>query len=312
MGQRAELHREIMKVILLVAGSDGDIHPPLGLGCELVRRGHDVLFVTTFDYVELAQACGLQALSVIGPAEAEEFKRTDNLGPVAKIKARCKFFSQKVDYICEVLANKLADRSIVVAPPFGYAVAKLLHLGYGVPYISTVLAPANLCSLKNPPAFRSGKWLLQLPYAARWLLFRSAERMVVDPVIGMLLKRTVRRLALPSPRRVVSEWCYSPQGIMGLFGEWFCPRPDDWPGRMMLTGFPLFDPHRGDQELSVGLKRFLDAGPPPVVFTRRYRDTRAPRLLPGDAQGGGIARRSWCFLDATRPRAPAIAGGDMA
>jgi len=138
MGQRAELHREIMKVILLVAGSDGDIHPPLGLGCELVRRGHDVLFVTTFDYVELAQACGLQALSVIGPAEAEEFKRTDNLGPVAKIKARCKFFSQKVDYICEVLANKLADRSIVVAPPFGYAVAKLLHLGYGVPYISTV------------------------------------------------------------------------------------------------------------------------------------------------------------------------------
>lgn len=267
-----------MKVILFAAGSDGDIHPHLGLGCELKARGHEVLFLTTFDYVESVHACRLEALSVIGPQEAEEFAGAENLGPMAKTGARCRFFSRKVYEICDVVASRLNDRTILVAPPFGYAVAKLLHLRYGTPYVSTVLAPANLCSLKNPPAFKSGEWFARLPYSARKLLFCGAERLIIDPIIRMLLKHTVRKLDLPSPRQVMSDWCYSPQSIVGLFGDWFCPKAEDWPEQLVLTGFPLFDPKSETQQLSTGLRQFLDAGSSPIVFTAGT-ETHKPRAF---------------------------------
>jgi rhamnosyltransferase subunit B len=258
---------ESMKVIFLAAGSDGDINPHLGLGCELKARGHEVLFLTTFDYVESVRACSLESLSVIGPEEADEFKRAGSLGSVAKIKARCRFFSRKTCEICDLVAGRLDGRTILVAPPFGYAVAKLLHQRYRTPYVSTVLAPANLCSLRNPPAFKSGEWFARMPYPARKLLFHCAERLVVDPVVRMLLKHAARKLDLPLPRRVMSEWCYSPHSIVGLFADWFCPKAEDWPEQLVLTGFPLFDPKGETRQLSAGLRQFLDAGSPPVVFT---------------------------------------------
>lgn len=267
-----------MKVIFIAAGSDGDIHPHLGLGCELRSRGHEVLFFTTFDFVESARSCGLEALSVIGPEEADEFNRAENLGSVAKIKARCRFASRKVSDICDTVAGQLDAQTILVAPPFGYAVAKLLHLRYGTPYVSTVLAPASLCSLKNPPAFKSGEWFARLPYSARKLLFRGTEQFVVDPIVRMLLKHAARKLDLPLPHRVMSEWCYSPQSIVGLFADWFCPKAEDWPEQLVLTGFPLFDPKRETRQLSDGLRQFLDAGSSPVVFTAGT-ETRKPRAF---------------------------------
>jgi rhamnosyltransferase subunit B len=33
----------------------------------------------------------------------------------------------------------------------------------------------------------------------------------------------------------------SPQGVLGLIPNWFAPPQTDWPARVELTGFPLFD-----------------------------------------------------------------------
>jgi rhamnosyltransferase subunit B len=145
--------------------------------------------------------------------------------------------------------------------------AKLLHLRYGVPYVSTALSPASLCSLISPPAFKSGEWFSRLPYPARKLMFRGAEQFVIDPIFRRVLRDLIRDLDLPRPHRILSHWCYSPQRILGLFPDWFCPKPDDWPGQLALTGFPLFNPRTAESELSPGLCRFLETGAPPVVFT---------------------------------------------
>jgi rhamnosyltransferase subunit B len=268
-----------MKVIIFASGSDGDIHPHLGIGRELVARGHHVAFITTFNYVDVARECGFEVLSFFDQNEKQDLARsTESLGAIAKIKRYCRSYSAKTAEVCELVAGRLDDQSILIAPPFAYPVARLLHSKYGTPYVSTVLAPVNLLSRRDPPAIKSLQWYSALPYWARKLLFNGTERLLVDPALRMLLKESVRKLDLPMPSRTLSEWGYSPQRVMGLFPDWFSPPPADWPAQITLTGFPLFDPNMGKQTLSAGLSQFLDAGPPPVVFTAGT-GTKDPHLF---------------------------------
>jgi rhamnosyltransferase subunit B len=256
-----------IRAFILAAGSDGDLHPHLGVASEFAARGHEVLFLTTFDYLDLARSCGFEAVSIIAEREKDEFESARGLNPVGRVRSRCNFFAHKVSAICELVAARLDERSILISPPFACPVAKLLHLRYGVPYVSTVLSPASLCSLRNPPAFKSGEWFSRLPQPARRILFRSAESLIIDPGFRWLLGDLLRTMQVPAPHRVMSEWSWSPLRILGLFADWFCPASQDWPPQLVLTGFPLFHPHADDEDLSPGLRGFLGAGPAPVVFT---------------------------------------------
>lgn len=262
-----ELTHPKARVLFFAAGSDGDIHPHLGLAAEMAARGHGVLFFTSFDYLDLARSCGLEAIGILDECDQDIFYSTQSFGPVGKLRARCDFFARKVSEICESVASRLDERSILIAPPFACPLAKLLHLRYGIPYVSTVLAPANLCSRHNPPAFKSGQWFASLPWPVRDCLFHGAEALIFDPCFRWLLRDLLRSMNVPAPHRVLSEWSFSPQMVLALFPEWLCPRAADWPMQLAFAGFPLFDQRTGDREPEADLLRFLDAGPPPVVFT---------------------------------------------
>lgn len=295
-----------IRAIVFAAGSDGDVHPHLGLAAEMAARGHDVLFLTSFDYLGLARSCGFEALGIIDAGDKDRFDSAKGLSPFAKIRSRCEFFSRKVGAICNQVAARLDKRSVLIAPPFACPLAKLLHLRYGVPYVSTVLSPASLCSLRNPPAFRSGEWFSRLPWPARRLLFHSVESQIVDRGFRWLLKDQLR--ALPPPRRVMSEWSWSPQKVLGLFAEWFCPRARDWPAQLVFTGFPLFHPPACEAELSASLSRFLEAGPPPVVFTAGTETGTARRFFDialAAAQALGLRA---VFLSRLGDQLPALPG----
>ena len=256
-----------MNVIIFAAGSDGEIYPHLGIGRELMARGHHVTFITTFDYVAVARESGFEVLSFLEAEEKQEIlRKTENLGALAKIKSYYEFLTDKASGLCEMVASRLDEQSILIAPPFFYAVARLLHEKYKTPYVSTVLVPAHLHSLKSPPSFKSTQWYSRLSYPMRKLVFGAGERLVIDPFFRLLLKRPCQRLNLPRPRQVISKWWYSPQTVAGLFSEWFCPVPEDWPSQLKLTGFPMFIPNENVQQLSDGLLQFLDSGPPPIVF----------------------------------------------
>jgi rhamnosyltransferase subunit B len=256
-----------IRAVVFAAGSDGDIHPHLGLASEMAERGHEVLFLTSFDYLDIARSCGFEALSIIDASDKDQFESGHGLGPVGRIRSRCDFFARKVSAICNLVAARIDERSILISPPFACPLARLLHHRYRVPYVSTVLSPASLCSLRNPPAFKSGEWFSRLPWPARRLLFHGLESLIVDPAFRWLLKDQLRAMQVPPPRRVMSKWAWSPQRILGLFADWFCLRAEDWPPQLVFTGFPLFHPRADQEKLSTNLTRFLDAGPSPVVFT---------------------------------------------
>lgn len=59
---------------------------------------------------------------------------------------------------------------------------------------------------------------------------------------------------------------HSPQGVLGLFPDWFAPPQRDWPAKVTLTGFPLFD-NASFRNVDEELEDFLAEGQAPIVFT---------------------------------------------
>jgi UDP:flavonoid glycosyltransferase YjiC (YdhE family) len=60
---------------------------------------------------------------------------------------------------------------------------------------------------------------------------------------------------------------FSPFGTQAWFSEVLAQAQPDWPPKTVITGFPFYDKLAPGEGLSTELRDFLDAGPPPVVFT---------------------------------------------
>jgi UDP:flavonoid glycosyltransferase YjiC (YdhE family) len=78
------------------------------------------------------------------------------------------------------------------------------------------------------------------------------------------LRRKLGLRELPNP---VLDDMFSPYGTQGWFSHVLAKPAPDWPPRTTITGFPFYDKLEPGQSLSPELAAFLDAGPPPVVFT---------------------------------------------
>jgi UDP:flavonoid glycosyltransferase YjiC (YdhE family) len=94
---------------------------------------------------------------------------------------------------------------------------------------------------------RLGGWLTR-PWARPWYRFRAE--------LGLLPTREVNPLSDS----------HSPLRVLALFSKRLADQQPDWPPQTVITGFPVYD-QDGGPGLPPALARFLDAGPPPIVFT---------------------------------------------
>jgi UDP:flavonoid glycosyltransferase YjiC (YdhE family) len=76
-----------------------------------------------------------------------------------------------------------------------------------------------------------------------------------------------RQIGLPPVRGVnpLTDW-HSSSLHLATFSKWLADKQPDWPEQTIVTGFPWFD-QDGSNGLSPALARFMDGGPPPIVFT---------------------------------------------
>src|SRR5271163_15210 len=65
-----------MTILLLAIGSAGDVHPFIGLGLALQRRGHRVKIITNPFFAELARKAGIE-LVPLGTVEEFDAIRKD-------------------------------------------------------------------------------------------------------------------------------------------------------------------------------------------------------------------------------------------
>jgi UDP:flavonoid glycosyltransferase YjiC (YdhE family) len=130
-----------------------------------------------------------------------------------------------------------------------------------------VLQPAVLWSADDPSAFPLfGEWLRSSPAVARSVF--AFMRRVTDRWMKEIYDLR-RDIGLPVARKhPLFEGQFSPFGTLAFFSSAFAKPQPDWPAKTTVTGFPFYDKlDAASRGMNSEIVRFLESGPPPIVFT---------------------------------------------
>jgi rhamnosyltransferase subunit B len=270
--------RQGKRIVLSTFGSFGDVHPYIAVALELKRRGHRPVIATSGIYREKTDAVGLELQPL--PPDLPSYDRPEEVRRIVSELMDAKKGTEKVfkelvlPYLresYEALAGATRDADLLVTHPLTLVGPPLVEKT-GIRWVSSVLAPISFFSVYDPPVPPQMPALYHLlklsPHVGRAFM-RVAElqlKSYAEPVY-----RFRASLGLP-PRRghPVLEGQHSPTLVLALFSRVLAEPQPDWPRNTRVTGFPFYDrrDRAGDApELDPELRRFLDAGPPPVVFT---------------------------------------------
>jgi len=253
--------------LLTPVGSSGDVHPFVGIGRALHRRGHDVTILTAEPFRVVCERAGLRFVQIHSQAEFDEITKDPDLwhsrkGLALILRKVASALRAHYDVISSVYEP---GRTVLVAHALAFA-ARVFEDARQAPAATLHLAPSifrsdfqQATSIPGVDPSRLPRWVKR---SALWL----ADRLLLDPPIVPALNALRRQLGLSPVSRVFREWVHSPQRVIGLFPEWFAPVQPDWPSQLRLTGFPLYD-ESDVHDLSPGLESFLNAGSPPILFT---------------------------------------------
>jgi rhamnosyltransferase subunit B len=257
-----------MHFVGIGAGSTGDVLPALLTAKVLKARGHEVQFITAPEFRDLVENTGVDFIAGGTQAQFDEVIRDPDLWhPRRAMKTLWRHVGPFWGQAYDVLAKVVRPRESVV---YGGGLAlqmRLVQEKLGVKGVTMHLAPAGLLSAHDPPSMPFLRWLGLLPTVVAEALLSLIERRLVDPMILPDLNRFRASMGLqPVASRVVSGWMNSPDGVVCAFPAWFAAPQPDWPAKAVCTNFVLQQSPEGTG-LPEPLETFLDAGPPPLLFT---------------------------------------------
>jgi rhamnosyltransferase subunit B len=253
--------------LLTPIGSGGDVHPYVGLGIELKRRGHRVRILTSEPFRDTVEAAGLEFVPVISRELYDEGSSHPDLWhPQKGLKIVLELARRSFEPVWEALATRFTGSDTVVvshALAFGARAFQLKH----APWSPTVhLAPCVFRSSYRQPIFPPNLDVNALPRFAKRAMWWAAERVIVDPAVRPWLDEALAARGIPAVEDFFEGWLHSEALTLGLFPSWFGDPQPDWPASHRLTSFPLFD-GSAEASLSPETEAFLAEGPPPVLFT---------------------------------------------
>lgn len=258
------------KIILTTFGSYGDLHPYIALGLELKARGHQTIIATTPLYREKIEATGL-GFHPVRPDLPSPEEDTELVARVMKVKDGAEFLFRQliVPHVRENyvdLQEAISGADVLVTHVITYA-AHILAQKSGIPWVSTVLAPATLFSAYDPMVPPQAPGLVKILGRSRFL--SRAFVSVVKGVTGKWVEPIYKfreELGLPRGFHPIFEGQYSPSLNLALFSKCLGEPQPDWPPQTKVTGFPFYDRKDGTS-ISPELEKFLEEGSAPIVFT---------------------------------------------
>ncbi len=254
--------------LLVALGSAGDVHPFVGIGRMLRGRGHRVTLITNPYFQANVIAAGLDFVPIATEEDLLAGMRDPDLWHPYKgfaLVAR-QLMAPHIRALYHLLDERIGGGPTVIVAPGAALGARVLNEKRGVPLATIYLQPVLIRSLIEPPRLPMTLMGRGVPRWLARLQFWVADNLVIDRLLCPELNAFRRELGLPPVRGVMREWWNSPQGMIGLFPNWFAPPQADWPPKLQLTGFPLWDEGEVSQA-PLELERFLAAGEPPIVFT---------------------------------------------
>jgi len=259
----------VKRILLATTGSLGDLHPILAIGLGLRDRGHTAVIASSNFYCEKVTRAGME-FAPMGPhlPTSSDFVRqvfNPRKGPELLIR---QVLYPSVPAAYAEVVDALRGCDLVVTHPITFA-AQIAAEKLGLPWVSTVTAPLSLPSRYDPPVFG------MMPVRERLLLgwgpglngfLLALGRATTKPWMKPITEfRT--SLGMPPGKNPIFEGQHSPQCVLAMFSRVMAEPQPDWPKQVRTIGFPFYDQAEHGQELDGELARFLDNGPPPVVFT---------------------------------------------
>jgi UDP:flavonoid glycosyltransferase YjiC (YdhE family) len=260
------------RVVLVTLGSWGDVLPYVAIALGLRERGHETIVATSACHREKVEALGVGFRSlrpdsdwVANPAL---MRRRSHPG-LGLIRVAREWLLPALRDTYEDTAAAVGGGGLLVSHPLAAYAVRLVAEKKRVPWVSTMLVPLGFFSAFDEMALPLPA-LLSAPFSWLGPRFRSSFLGKGARTTRFLAKPWYRlraELDLPpvTERNPLSD-SHSPELVLALFSKLLADRQPDWPPQTVITGFPLCS-RAGGTGLPGELARFLDGGPPPLVFT---------------------------------------------
>lgn len=256
-------------IVLATTGSLGDLHPYLALGLGLKSRGHRVAVATCTYYRTRVETLGLE-FRPVAPHLSPEDPRVLELATDERKGTENIFRELLMPWMKDSVTDTgraLEGADFVLSHPITLAVP-IVAEQRKVPWASAVLAPISFFSEHDHIEF-SGypvvSWLSRTFPSFRPFLRKAGRRQSLAWVKPVLALR--EEAGLPPGKHPLFDGQHSPSLVLALFSRLLGEPKPDWPARATVTGFCFHDRKDGRESLSPEVTRFLDSGPPPLVFT---------------------------------------------
>ncbi|MFD0417791.1 glycosyltransferase [Streptomyces sp. NPDC127108] len=253
-----------MRVLIVTAGSWGDVAPFIGLGVSLRAAGHEAVLATheRFEQAVKDHALGFRALPVDPRQELASqggqglARAASPPAEMARIMRMARAFMPRLTVGVADAVREGADvvLSSTVTDPMCAALGEALRL----PSIGAYLQPIEPTGAFPPMITGARSFGSHGNRLAARALWAGTDRMFA-PAVGAL------RRELGLPRRRFGGPLGLPRGrtVLHGFSPTVVPRPADWPAGHEVCGY--WWPHTPtDWRPEARLADFLDAGPPPV------------------------------------------------
>jgi UDP:flavonoid glycosyltransferase YjiC (YdhE family) len=302
------------RIVITTWGSLGDLHPYLAIGMGLKARGHDVILGTAECYRRKVEALGL-GFRPVRPdctwlADPEMLRRLSHprWGLIRVAHTVLPVIRESYEDTLE--AAEGAD--LLVGNMATYATG-LVAEKKGTPWASVMHIPTLFFSAYDPPflpGFPGPSKKLRFLGPAFWgplgRFLKWGSRVLARP-----WHRLRRQIGLPAVRGVnpLTDG-HSPLLHLATFSKRLVDKQPDWPAQTLVTGFPWFD-QDGGAGLPEALARFLDDGPPPLVFTlgTAVAGDAGPFYEASAHAARSLGRRAVLILKDPRNRPPTLPEG---
>ena len=257
------------RVLLTTTGSLGDLHPILAIGLGLQQRGYQAVIASGNLYRDKILQTGLE-FAPMGPhleIDPQLIKKVfDPIRGPEILMRKVLYPAVPAAYQEVVDASRGCD--LIVTHPIAFS-AQIAAEKLKLPWVSTITAPMCLPSRYDPPVYAMTAWipkLRDLGPGINGFVFRLSQAAVGHwrkPVTEFRVS-----LGLPPGEDPLFNGQHSPECALAMFSRVMAAPQSDWPRQTRVIGFPFYDQvEQHGEQLDPKLSRFLDDGPPPVVFT---------------------------------------------
>ncbi|MFJ8595243.1 glycosyltransferase [Streptomyces sp. NPDC093598] len=293
-----------MRVVIMTAGSRGDVAPYTGLGAGLARSGHEVTLATHALFEPLT--AGSEVRFHPTPVDPHAVSHSDrgrdlhaSTTGLGKLLRAASMARSAAEEMTDALVRAARGADIVLAAgavaPLGRAIAEGLNL----PSMGLFLQPQHPTREFGAPML-GGRSLGPVGNHLGGRAVLSAVDRVFTHAMHRLRTRHGMTLSGPSASRRAHERAHWP--VLHGFSERVVPRPKDWRPGLEISGY--WWPH-DTRTLPAELEGFLAAGPPPVFIGLGSATVPDPGRLSGEivralrsAGLRGIIQQGWAGLAA--------------